>query len=140
MLLKDSAPPALAMIIDDDAVHNFFHERFILEQGIAQKVIVHRSTHSGLEYLQSIERLEMFSALPRLLFLNLNMPLMDGHQFMRAFQKLSPQTQQEIKIFVLTSSLHSYQVSLEEGWIEDYLIKPLSLAHLPLLTPYVGAR
>ena len=84
---------------------------------------------NGLDALESFERmLNDGTPLPRLIFIDLNMPVMDGWDFMGEFTKRIPSEEAMPKIFIMTSSIDIKDVEKAKiyGLESHYLIKPVS--------------
>lgn len=84
---------------------------------------------NGLDALESFEKLlEDDSALPSLIFVDLNMPVMAGWDFMGEFTKLIPSPTDMPEIYVMTSSIDvkDLETAKTYGLEAHYLIKPVS--------------
>ncbi len=91
-------------LIDDDAATNFLHSLLIEESGMAEHIKVIESASTALDYLTGKGHSNgETQSLPDLLFLDINMPLMNGWEFLDEFQKLSKAKPQNI-IIMLTAS------------------------------------
>ena len=127
-------PPATAnksvMIIDDNDIDNFINERIIKSSLFSENVYVHTSAKSALEFLKNLESVKDIpkEIIPSYIFLDLNMPIMDGFQFMDAFQKFSTTFQSSIKIVILTTSLNPSDVETSKKFKQNikFLYKPLN--------------
>ncbi|MGB4973973.1 MAG: response regulator, partial [Cyclobacteriaceae bacterium] len=66
--------------------------------------------------------------LPDVIFLDIDMPLMDGFQFLDEFEKLTSNTKKSCKIVMLTSSINpqDFDRSKKYSNVKLYLNKPLS--------------
>ena len=119
----------LVWIIDDDDISKYVMKRNLKELGILNPV----------EFPDSIEPLEILSenrtnvlALPDIIFLDLNMPILNGFQFLEELKTFNKEIDKKIHIFMLTSSMNdddeSYAKSVSE--ISEYFIKPIKLEQL----------
>jgi CheY-like chemotaxis protein len=70
--------------------------------------------------------------LPEVIFLDIDMPLMDGFQFLDEFEKLGSNTKEKCKIVMLTSSINPQDVNKSKNYlyVKKYINKPLSQENL----------
>lgn len=118
------------MIIDDNDIDNFINERIIKSSLFSENVYIHTSAKSALEFLKNLESVKDIpkEIIPSYIFLDLNMPIMDGFQFMEAFQKFSAEFQSVIKVVILTTSLNPSDVETSKKFKQHikFLYKPLN--------------
>jgi CheY-like chemotaxis protein len=113
------------LLVDDDHIFNFINGKMLQGMGISDEIHIARN---GKEALTLISK--YFSgtqSLLRIIFLDLNMPVMDGFNFIEAFKRLNTPHKEKVVIAVLTSSTDPQDVKRAKGLgIEHYLIKPLT--------------
>ena len=113
------------MLVDDDKIFNFLSEKTITSLGLANEV------HFASNGKQALEILELFKKgkveRPDIIFLDLNMPVMNGYEFIEAFVMMDIPDKHLITIVVLTSSADPKDVArAKELGIKYYFNKPLS--------------
>lgn len=122
------------MLIDDNSIDNFVNEKIIKMAHFASNVYVQTSVLSGLEFLKNMEVIKEYSQemVPEIIFLDLNLPLVDGFQFLDEFEKFSPELKSKIKIIILTCSINPNDVERSKGYesVVDYFYKPLAVKEL----------
>lgn len=110
-------------IIDDDKIYQFLLKKTI--HIIRESISVH-SYYNGEEALRDFQKID---SICDIIFLDLNMPKMDGLEFMEAYQQLSKSITVTPKIYVATSSI-SEKDRLEVAsyeMVKGYLVKPITL-------------
>jgi len=110
------------LLIDDDEPTNFLNKLTLEQAGCTRQIKVAQSGQEALDYLRA--------AIPRpdLIFLDINMPVMDGWGFMESFVKIKPQLGKKITIYMVSSSINDDDIERAKSIsdITDYVIKPIS--------------
>ena len=123
------------LLIDDDEPTNFISEMLIEEANCAEHIQIAQTGQTALNYLTNSERLgaEMDSfPSPNLIFLDINMPAMNGWEFLERYKNLEKIHKGEIVIVMLTTSLlpdDNLKASLADQ-ISGFEIKPLTAEKL----------
>ena len=111
---------------------NFLNQRLLTRLAIAKQVLVARN---GAEALTKLTHLwETFPDQRILVLLDVNMPVMDGLEFLEAYRQLPLNQQQLAVVVTLTTSLHSHDLGrLAELPVTDLVSKPLTREKLNTL-------
>jgi CheY-like chemotaxis protein len=111
------------MLVDDSPDDNFFHEREIKKADLTNVVITKNSGEEALEYLKS--RKDPHSDL---IFLDINMPGMNGWEFLESYNLLDKDLQGRAIIIMLTTSDNFEDIAKAKTWniVSDYITKPLT--------------
>lgn len=122
------------MLIDDSELDNFINEKTLEGNHFAKKVYVHTSAKSALEFLNNLVTMgsEYAEVYPKVIFIDINMPMMDGFQFIDHYKKSSEEHLQKPKLVILTSSVYNEDRQKANAISPDiiFLNKPLTKAML----------
>ena len=92
------------LLIDDDYATNYIHKRVIDKAEITENVVVVESGYDALEYLRETN-IEEYPR-PDIIFLDINMPGMDGFEFLEEYENLKEMQKGNIILVMLTTSLN----------------------------------
>ena len=114
------------LLIDDDNINNYLNERLIKRLNVAHDVKVTFNGEEGLGFINHHCKTNN-NCCPELILLDINMPVMDGFDFLREFEKLPIANRKNVNITILTSSSNSKDIStLKELGNFDFINKPLT--------------
>jgi CheY-like chemotaxis protein len=127
------------LLVDDDEVTHFYVEHLIRKMNLAKEVHVALSGQDAMTYLSSA--LECESPLPDLILLDINMPIMNGFEFLDAFEQSAMSKQYRGKIFMLTSSGLDQDRARAANYtsLSGYFTKPLNTVLLDEIAQQCGA-
>ncbi len=119
---------AIACVIDDDEIYTFTVKRVIDNSQLAEKTLFFSNGKLALDFFK--EYLHQTADLPDLILLDINMPVLDGWQFMDEFVKLSPQINKRIFVYIVSSSVDRADINKAKGYsqISDFIVKPVTAA------------
>ena len=125
----------LILLIDDDVDDNFFHKRVIEKSGWAKKVIECLDGQDALDYLKNEGQYQKEAKKypqPDLIFLDINMPRMDGWTFLEHYQSCPPEVKGGPIVAMLTTSVNPKDIERAKQYdiVKDYMNKPLTKAML----------
>ena len=113
------------MLVDDDGVTNYVHESIIEDADVAKDVIIAENGRQALEMVQ--QKAAQSNDCPGLIFLDINMPVMNGFEFLEAYQQMEKKFTQPIIIVMLTSSLNPKDIQrANQAGVTEFLDKPLT--------------
>ena len=115
------------LLIDDDEATNFINEMVIEESGKAEEVVKIQSAFDALTFLKSEEKGK--HPQPDLIFLDINMPGMDGWEFLEEYEKLDDGMKAKVILVMLTTSVNPDDKKKAEQFniVDNFMLKPLTV-------------
>ena len=116
----------LVMLVDDNDTDNFISKRIIEITKFANRVEVKNSGKSALDYLREFQ--ENVDELPNLIFLDINMPIVDGFVFLYEFEKFNDLIKDKCKVIILSSSDNKRDIDkiVNNNHVIKFITKPLT--------------
>ncbi len=114
------------MLIDDDNIFVALTKMVIAETNFAGKIDVFGNGQDALAFLAQIT--EKDELLPEIIFLDLNMPVLDGWGFLEEFTLMKPKIEKKIIIYIVSSSVSPHDINRAKNIniVSDFIIKPVT--------------
>jgi CheY-like chemotaxis protein len=119
-------PLSSVLLVDDDSTTNYLNKLLLTRMGIAEQVLIAENGEQALRTLDQTCRTPASAACPRLILLDMNMPVLNGLAFLEAYVQM-PLTEPPIVVVMLTTSLHEHDLTRAQQLpIAGFLNKPLT--------------
>ncbi|WP_026902971.1 response regulator [Pedobacter glucosidilyticus] len=126
------------LIIDDDEINNFIAAKLIDKIPPRAKVSTCLNGQEGIDYI--ISGLNNQEELPDIIFLDINMPVMNGWEFLEEYAKIAHQLSKKIVINMLSSSVYNDDISKSKTFstVNKFISKPLTVEKIKSLYDSLG--
>lgn len=114
------------MLVDDNDTDNFISKRIIEITKFSDNVIVKNSGKSALDYLHDHE--ENPGQIPDIIFLDINMPIVDGFVFLYEYEKFGNAVKDKCRVIILSSSDNKRDIDkiINNDFVIKFVTKPLT--------------
>ncbi|QHS54154.1 response regulator [Mucilaginibacter sp. 14171R-50] len=118
-----------AGIVDDDEIFTYGFKKLIAIRRLFDKILHFNNGKEAIDYLTDPQN---SNHLPDVLFVDINMPVMNGWEFNAAFEEIKSQLGKNITIYTISSSVDLGDIKRAKNnpLIADYLLKPIDELYL----------
>ncbi|WP_458628930.1 response regulator [Winogradskyella sp. PC D3.3] len=118
----------LACIIDDDPIFIFGAKRMMELSDFCNSFMIFKNGEEAITHLKPI--MKNGDAVPDIILLDINMPIMDGWEFLDAFVTIA--SHKTTTIYIVSSSIDPVDLERAKRYdnVSNYIIKPISLETL----------
>lgn len=114
------------LLVDDDPICNLLMTKFL------DRIDTPKTIKAVINGVQAVDLLKEY--LPDIIFLDLNMPIMNGFEFIEAFKKLDLSDQKNVKIVIVSSSVSLKDIDqAKKLGIDKFLVKPVTIEQLEVV-------
>jgi CheY-like chemotaxis protein len=125
------------LLIDDNETSNFLNERLLRRMDLTDHIQVATNGKLALDYLENLSRQHpngtAAQVKPELILLDINMPVLDGFEFLELFSHLDARFREGIRIAMLSTSNHPQDTGKAGEYNAFYLTKPLTIEKMESL-------
>ncbi|TDQ33101.1 response regulator [Zeaxanthinibacter enoshimensis] len=113
-------------IIDDDPIFIYGTKRIMKEVNFCDEVLVYQNGQQALDGLSSI--LDADENFPSVIFLDLNMPIMNGWEFLEELTKITHPKIEHLIIYIISSSIDPRDLERVKDYeiVHNYILKPVT--------------
>ncbi|HWB25924.1 MAG TPA: response regulator [Chitinophagaceae bacterium] len=113
------------LLVDDDRIYQFAARKTIEATGFADKILIYSNGEEALNYLRN--SVKDSALLPDVIFLDVNMPIMNGWEFLDQYSSLVKNLSKPVIIYVVSSSVDEFDVSKSRQYdtVKGYIVKPV---------------
>lgn len=123
------------LLVDDDAIHNYLTARTLCQENAVEQVLEAENGRKALEVV--------VQEAPDLVLLDVNMPVMNGREFLEALRELAETRAFTPPVVVLMTTSEKYEGSeglIRDPMIKGFLTKPLTSDHIGYLLSFARVR
>ncbi|WP_159802256.1 response regulator [Flavobacterium sp. MK4S-17] len=112
-------------VIDDDKIYHFLFRNLLKQNGIDVETTFFGN---GQDAIEAIKKTTDESMLPDLILLDVNMPIMNGWQFLDEYSKIKTNLPKKTLIYMISSSNNDVDINKSKEFgeiVADYFLKPI---------------
>lgn len=123
------------LVIDDDDINVFIIKKIVEKTGFDIEMIARNNGQQAIDYLT--ETISQHKPLPKLVLIDINMPVMNGWEFIEAYETLG--IEQQVDMYILSSSVYENDIEKTKNYkaVKGFISKPLSMERLTELVKAV---
>lgn len=113
-------------IIDDDPIFVFGTKRMMKQLNFSEDILVYENGQDAILNLKKM--VDDGIPLPTVIFLDLNMPIMNGWEFLDDFGKIPNPNREHVLVYIVSSSIDPRDIERVEEYraVSKYMIKPVT--------------
>lgn len=114
------------MIIDDNVIDLYIASRMITKNNFGNNVLTYPKAQDALDYLK--ENQDNEAALPRVIFVDIYMPIMSGFEFLTSYNELPEKLKNYCDVYVISSTIDDYDIirASTDVNIISFQVKPIT--------------
>lgn len=119
-------------IIDDDPIHRLLMNKLFARQAVPYRLEFFENGQKAIDALQSAIKGETDKTIPDLILLDIEMPILNGWQFMDNYQTLNEAVKENIDLYMVSSSFSDEDQERVKHYpdVKNYIVKPIRLERI----------
>lgn len=128
MHMNDNNQAVSILLVDDDEINNFISIKLIKKALISTEIVACLNGKFAIEELVEMQR-KGPEKLPDYILLDINMPIMNGWEFLDEYKRLNIDPLGKTKIYIISSSVFSNDINKARSYplVKSFISKPLSV-------------
>jgi len=123
-----NSKPVSVLLVDDDEINNFISIKLIKKALLNTEIMACLNGRFAIDELLEIQKKDP-NKLPDYILLDINMPIMNGWEFLDEYTRLGVDPLGKSKIFIISSSVFSNDINKARSYplVKDFISKPLNV-------------
>jgi CheY-like chemotaxis protein len=120
--------PVSVLLIDDDEINNFISIKLIKKALLNTEITACLNGSLAIDQLLEIQNTDV-TKLPDYILLDINMPIMNGWEFLDEYKRLGIDPHSKCKIYIISSSVFSNDINKARSYqlVNSFISKPLNV-------------
>ncbi|GAB2704767.1 response regulator [Mucilaginibacter koreensis] len=120
--------PVSVLLVDDDEINNFISIKLIRKVLNNAEIMACLNGKFAIDQLMNLQETEP-DKLPDYILLDINMPIMNGWEFLEMYNRLNIDPARKSKIYIISSSVFSNDINKAKSYplVKDFISKPLNV-------------
>ena len=120
--------PVSVLLVDDDEINNFISIKLIKKALLNTEIMACLNGKFAIDQLVEIQRKDP-AKLPDYILLDINMPIMNGWEFLDEYTRLNIDPLNKCKVYIISSSVFSNDINKARSYpvVKDFISKPLNV-------------
>jgi CheY-like chemotaxis protein len=123
-----NSKPVTVLLVDDDEINNFISIKLIKKALLNTEIMACLNGKFAIEQLIELKRNDP-DKMPDYILLDINMPIMNGWEFLDEYTRLNIDPEGKCKVFIISSSVFSNDINKARSYplVKDFISKPLNV-------------
>jgi len=120
--------PVSVLLVDDDEINNFISIKLIKKVLLNTEIMACLNGKYAIDQLMHIQETDP-EQMPDYILLDINMPIMNGWEFLDMYNRLNIDPNGKSKIYIISSSVFSNDINKAKSYplVKDFISKPLNV-------------